>query len=146
MIAPLKKRNILIILVVILILFVYIKGYIKIPSGGLLNDVSYSSVSMKDLNQNPTNYIGKEIQVRGYLRIAGLGYYLEDSEGYTLWIEDNCREEGRSYDISYYAGKPDTTKYSAKGLFLAPTSKSSGFGFDLNINQEYRIRCSSPLV
>ena len=104
---------------------------------------SSTYTSIKELRQNPSDYIGEKISVKGYLEMAGLGYYLEDNEGYIIWIEDNCLESGRQYDINYYAGIPQTTQYTANGIFLQAQQKVNYF--DLGLTFENRISCDSPL-
>jgi hypothetical protein len=140
-----RKRNKLIFIFIILLFILFLSyalGYIKLPENSTKD--KFSQISIKNLNQNPSNYFEKNISVKGYLGIAGLGYYLEDNEGYTIFIEDNCIEKSRKYDVNLFTGKPNTETYLAKGILLFAKQKNSIF--DLGLEYENRISCYYPLV
>jgi len=113
---------------------------IKMPSNFSLGSIassggiSYSSI--KDLHQNPSNYIGRNVSIKGKLNNRLGGYSLEDSDGYWVWIEDNCIESQRDYNYN-------SQTYVAKGTWRSPKKDEYGFGW--GVEYKYRLSCISPL-
>jgi hypothetical protein len=101
-----------------------------VSSGG----ISYSSI--KDLQQNPANYVGQTLSIKGKLNNRMGGYSLEDNDGYWVWIEDNCIESQRDYSFN-------SQTYAAKGNWLSPKNEPYSFGWGME--EKYRLSCSSAL-
>ena len=109
------------------------------PSNFSLGEISSLKMgsynSIKDLQQNPSNYLEKNVRVKGKLNNRLGGYSLEDSDGYWVWIEDNCIEGQREYNYN-------SQIYTAIGMWLPP--KESEY-FTWGIEYKYRLRCTTPL-
>ncbi|MEK6809691.1 MAG: hypothetical protein AABY40_03380 [Nanoarchaeota archaeon] len=118
-----------IILLLFLIVVIFISGCDQFLSNS--NTISYSSI--KDLSQNPSTYKDQIINVKGKLNSRLGGYSLEDSDGYWVWIEDNCIEKQREY-------KYNSQLYVAKGTWLSPEEEAW-----FSINDEFRLSCTISL-
>jgi len=75
----------------------------------------FPKVLIKDLNQNPETYIGKNISISGVLDARIGGYSLKDTNGRWVWIGEaglgkSCIEPQREYSKSKI--------YTAKGTFF----------------------------
>lgn len=140
-----RRRNkkgvwvLLIIIGLIGLIWAYNFGYIKIPNIPLKITSNY--VSIKDLHQNPEEYVEKNITIKGMLNNRIGGYSLEDNEGYWVWIgEDSlgkgCIEGQRDYDYNFQ-------KYEAIGFLMSPKPCSYiCFSFG---EGHYYFKCSKPL-
>lgn len=98
---------------------------------------SLGYTSIKDLNQNPSTYVGQTVTISGMLNSRLGGHSLQDSEGYWIWIDDNCIEGQREYNLN-------SQFYTATGTWLAPEPDETGFGF--GVKYKYRLSCTSPLA
>ena len=110
-----------IIIVILILIIAYSYDFLglknslnKISVGGnnsnslIPNSNNYQAISIKDLAQNPSNYINKKIQIKGDLIIDN--NMMIDSEGYIVLLSDNCYERGiRTYHYN--------TEYSVKGIW-----------------------------
>jgi hypothetical protein len=82
--------------------------------------VSYSPVPLRELNQNPFNYIGKYIVVRGKLYLGEfqrINVELVDDAGYHILLDKNCFDAKRQYTYADSSSNP--TYYTAQGLFTS---------------------------
>ena len=110
--------------------------------GEYVNSLKYKLViennfiSIKDLNQNPENYLSKNVSVSGDLTFRVGGYSLDSSDGYWIWLNDNCIESQRNYDNGLHA---PSSRYSAKGTLLY--TEGIGFGF----GSKYYLSCTYPI-
>ncbi|MFH1332495.1 MAG: hypothetical protein ABIH63_04405 [archaeon] len=96
----------------------------------------FSYVSIKDLSQDAPAYVGQNISISGKLNDRLGGYSLEDSEGFWVWIEENCIETQRRYNFN-------SEIYSGKGVWLS--GKEAIYGFSFGLEYKYRLSCVSPL-
>jgi len=100
--------------------------------------VSYSSI--KDLHQNPSNYVGQNVSIRGKLNNRLGGYSLEDSDGYWVWIGGNewgsgCIERQREYNYN-------SQTYTAKGTWTKPEPCEY---FCVGMKNNWRLVCNTPI-
>ena len=108
----------------------------------LNKDNPYVYVKIKDLNQNPSNYIGKEINIKGKLNNRFGGISLEDNNGYWVWIGNDqlgagCIENQREYNY-------ESQTYSVKGEWIKP-KPATEWGFDWGVEYKYHLSCGSSL-
>jgi len=119
-----KKNYLMLIIILVLLVCVYAFNNSSIK---IQNPVKSNSVSIKDLSQNPSNYAGKEVTIRGALKVVsmyGSGNSLVDNEGNYIVLDGNCFAWGkRTYDLS------GGTSYTATG----------------KIGAHNVISCTSPL-
>lgn len=98
------------------------------PSPSNTATASYKSVSVKDLAQHPSDYVGMQISVKSELTGAlGLGSYvgiIQSSDGYNINLAKNCFESTCVRDYHYYV------EYTAQGTWT----------------QDNRLNCSEPLI
>lgn len=80
------------------------KSNVQSISGNMVSSLSNSinnqsdDVSIKDLTQNPSKYIGS-MKISGTLTRRLGGTSIDDSEGYWIWLDDNrCLENQRNYN------------------------------------------------
>jgi len=96
----------------------------------------FLSISIKDLSQNPSTYVGQNISIEGELnQRVGVGYSLRDDEGYYIWVEDNCFENQRIYNYN-------SEIYHAEGTWLSPENQKWG---EYGVQYHYRLTCTRPL-
>jgi hypothetical protein len=140
------KWRVFIILVLIFGLVFVIYAYrnsinLKTTSFTILNlSDNYPSnfVSIRDLNQNPSSYVGKNITTNGMMTYESDGYRLEDNSGYWVWIGTDVLGSGcinNQQDYNY-----DSQIYTAHGVLLTPESRSG-----IGIQYQYRLSCSTLL-
>jgi len=97
-------------------------------NNALSNSFSYTSI--KDLAQNPENYVGKKVSINGELSPSPINYgeyRLWDKNGYFIYITGNCLEQNRVYD--YSNSEYTATKYIAIGI----------------ITSDGKLDCTSPI-
>lgn len=107
-----------------------------------LKNVGINFISIKDLNQNPNNYLGKTVNINGMLNNRLGGYSLEDSDGYWVWIGNNelgegCIEHQREYNYN-------SQFYTVRGVWTAP--KECDDFFCISFKDEWHLECSSHLA
>ena len=87
---------------------------------------SYNSI--KDISQNPTDYLGQHIIVRGTLQSRFFDPSIVDKDDYWIWLDgDTCEERQRDYDYG--------STYIAEGTFSTIN----------HIYSTYGIVCSKPI-
>lgn len=133
-----KKNKSFSIILVIIILFFLIVIYAKNYTFETFINGKTNYISIKDLQQNSLNYVGKNVTIKGNLNSRFGGYSLQDDDGYWIWIGEDelgkgCVEGQREYSKS--------RTYTATGIFLAPIEGSSIFDFE----HEYRLKCNKPI-
>jgi len=114
-----------ILLCILLIAVIFLAGCIS--ESGSFDKINYDSI--KDISQNPSDYYGKNVNVRGVLVQRLGGFSLKDSQDYWIWLDENCKEENRDYEAG--------STYSVEGVYYHETDKYSW------LND--RIKCTQPL-
>ncbi len=104
-------------------------------SSSILNKISTPTI--EELSQNPKNYVGKNISVKGNLilapSLAWSTYSLKDKNNYYIFIEPNSCVWGVQRQYKY----DGTEKYAAEGIFLEKNT--------LNHGNIYYLKCSKSL-
>ncbi len=133
------KRNIslwfiiLVVVVIILLLNVEEENYVK-------SENVDKQATIKDLKQNSENYIGQKIIISGELHRRGLGYSIDSSDGYWVWVGSDtygsgCIEKQRDY-------KFNSKKYTATGIWTEPEQCNARcIGYD----HKYKLECLTPI-
>lgn len=101
------------------------------PTGNINYLNSTESInSIKEITQNPNDYVGKEVEIKGELREKIGGYLLMDNEEYWVWIEEKtCMEAHRDYKTGQI--------YTAKGFFRKAENEWAAL--------DYWLECSNPM-
>lgn len=101
-------------------------------------------ISIKDLNQNPSEYIWQDISISGKLNIRYIKspfsyvYSLESNDGYWVLLHSNCIDSYRNYNYNFQT-------YTAKGEWIYMTSDTV-WTAPKRLDDNYRLVCTSPII
>lgn len=115
-----------------------ITGNIISSISGSLPEDGFTKVSIKELNKNPSEYLNKNLSISGTMNFRVGGKSLDNSDGYWVWLEDNCLENHRNYNYN-------SQLYYAKGMLLPPKQKEYAWEIGVGNEHTYRFSCYSPV-
>ena len=96
------------------------------------------SHSIRELSQNSAEYVNQTVTLSGMVNSRVGGHSMEDADGYWVWLDDNCIEGQRDYDLN-------SRYYTAKGTWVAPKPKPNEYYISVGIDYKYRVSCAFPV-
>lgn len=95
------------VLILTVICVLVISGCTRLEE--MIGAIGIGTTSIDKIVENPERYLGEEVTIKGNITSSCFGifcgpFFLTDSKGYTIFIDDSCRknrvlEIGKSYDI-----------------------------------------------